>query len=221
MVDHLILVIHGIGPNAHFESNTLKLEHTWNKLVKAEFPEHVANARFVPIKWYEPFRERDDFIGRFSSVNLPTLTSLRQLFLSHVVDGALFMNCYSAQTLVSTVSDLLNEAYSKFMELNPTFRGKISLFGHSLGGCLAYDILAHQHSEKASTPTVLSYPAEKPYFEIQYPRLQFSVDHLFVVGSLHGAFMAIRGLTPESYPLPKGVRLYNLFDLYDPLVCTL
>ncbi|KAK7836390.1 phospholipase sgr2, partial [Quercus suber] len=48
------------------------------------------------------------------------------------------------------VSIQLNRLYLKFLKRNPGYDGKVSIYGHSLGSVLSYDILCHQ--ENLSSP---------------------------------------------------------------------
>ncbi|GAY62511.1 hypothetical protein CUMW_218370 [Citrus unshiu] len=48
------------------------------------------------------------------------------------------------------VSNQLNRLYLKFLKRNPGYDGKVSIYGHSLGSVLSYDILCHQ--ENLSSP---------------------------------------------------------------------
>ncbi|KAK9995128.1 hypothetical protein SO802_024831 [Lithocarpus litseifolius] len=48
------------------------------------------------------------------------------------------------------VSIQLNQLYLKFLKRNPGYDGKVSIYGHSLGSVLSYDILCHQ--ENLSSP---------------------------------------------------------------------
>jgi hypothetical protein len=50
------------------------------------------------------------------------------------------------------VSSQLNTLYLKFLKRNPGYNGKVSLFGHSLGSVLSYDILCHQESLTSPFP---------------------------------------------------------------------
>jgi hypothetical protein len=218
MVEHVVFVIHGIGPNCTLPSIAKDMERDYRKIVKEDFKGSSLETRFVPIQWYDEFRKNNELMARLASIYTPSFASLKNLFLANMLEGVLYMNSYSSQLLIETVTKVINEAYEKFLHEYPNFTGKFSFFSHSLGGCICYDILAHQHSQKAKTPVSVPYPQEKPFFEIQIPRLKFSVENLFLVGSIAGSFMVARGLTPVSYRLPDGVRLYNIFDLYDPLV---
>ncbi|XP_062107911.1 phospholipase SGR2 isoform X3 [Humulus lupulus] len=59
----------------------------------------------------------------------------------------------------SQVSNQLNQLYLKFLKRNPGYDGKVSIYGHSLGSVLSYDILCHQ--ENLSTP----FPMDSMYRE--------------------------------------------------------
>ncbi|KAG0484473.1 hypothetical protein HPP92_008552 [Vanilla planifolia] len=48
------------------------------------------------------------------------------------------------QNIIDSVSVQLNKLYAKFLKRNPHYNGKVSLYGHSLGSVLSYDILCHQ-----------------------------------------------------------------------------
>ncbi|KAL6976966.1 hypothetical protein U1Q18_025753 [Sarracenia purpurea var. burkii] len=50
------------------------------------------------------------------------------------------------------VSYQLNRLYLKFLKRNPGYDGKVSLYGHSLGRVLLYDIICHQENLVSSFP---------------------------------------------------------------------
>ncbi|KAL6499940.1 hypothetical protein OROGR_027850 [Orobanche gracilis] len=45
-----------------------------------------------------------------------------------------------------SVSNQLNKLYLKFLKRNPGYDGKVSIYGHSLGSVISYDILCHQET---------------------------------------------------------------------------
>ncbi|XP_050938602.1 phospholipase SGR2 isoform X2 [Cucumis melo] len=55
------------------------------------------------------------------------------------------------------VSNQLNRLYMKFLRRNPGYDGKVSIYGHSLGSVLSYDILCHQESPSFPFPRNLIY----------------------------------------------------------------
>lgn len=49
-----------------------------------------------------------------------------------------------SQRIMGAVADRLNRTYSKFCSRNPTFKGDVSLAGHSLGSLIIFDLLQNQ-----------------------------------------------------------------------------
>ena len=48
---------------------------------------------------------------------------------------------------MDTVATELNRLYDLFCNRNPSFKGLVSLGGHSLGSVILFDLLMHQSSE--------------------------------------------------------------------------
>ncbi|KAK7836384.1 phospholipase sgr2, partial [Quercus suber] len=71
-----------------------------------------------------------------------------------IIRGFLCIHMYTyatvARDLLIIVSIQLNRLYLKFLKRNPGYDGKVSIYGHSLGSVLSYDILCHQ--ENLSSP---------------------------------------------------------------------
>ncbi|KAH7864219.1 hypothetical protein Vadar_027100 [Vaccinium darrowii] len=63
------------------------------------------------------------------------------------------------------VSDQLNQLYLKFLKRNPGYDGKVSLFGHSLGSVLTYDIICHQENLSSPFPMEWMYKEQHPMNE--------------------------------------------------------
>ena len=55
---------------------------------------------------------------------------------------------YHGQRIISAVVELMNNAYNEYLSSHPDFKGKVILFGHSLGGIILYDILVNQDYKK-------------------------------------------------------------------------
>ncbi|KAE8701882.1 Phospholipase SGR2 [Hibiscus syriacus] len=56
------------------------------------------------------------------------------------------------QSIINSVSNQLNMLYLKFLKRNPGYDGKVSIYGHSLGSVLSYDILCHQENLTSPFP---------------------------------------------------------------------
>lgn len=50
----------------------------------------------------------------------------------------------ATQTIVDQVVGEMNRLFDLFCKRNPNFKGGVSIAGHSLGSCIAFDILANQ-----------------------------------------------------------------------------
>ena len=80
----------------------------------------------------------------------------------------------------------MNRIYTLFLQRNPTFKGRVSLLGHSLGSAICFDILCRQPLDSH-----LAVPKE---FNLD-PRLalEFDVHGFFALGSPIGLFQLLRG----------------------------
>ena len=64
------------------------------------------------------------------------------------------------QTIISQVASEMNRMWEIFQTRNPSFRGGVSVMGHSLGSCALFDLLYHQDS--ASSSAVPPVPGSDP-----------------------------------------------------------
>lgn len=148
--------------------------------------------------------------------------------------------------IISNVSQELNRVYGIFKSRNPNFKGTVSIYGHSLGSVIGYDISTRQ--EKTSRVEDIAQPttpgidisdrlstAGSPRRKASVPEvfsptlpiepLNFEIHNLFTVGSPLGMFLLLGGFTlrpPSSPSLPASSRplvksLYNIFHAYDPV----
>lgn len=56
------------------------------------------------------------------------------------------------QEMIYQVSSECNRIYRLYKEKNPDFNGTVSIYGHSLGSVLAFDILSHDGTNPADKP---------------------------------------------------------------------
>jgi surfactin synthase thioesterase subunit len=47
------------------------------------------------------------------------------------------------QEIINGVTQCLNSTYAKFIQSHPKFNGPVSIFAHSLGSVIAYDIITN------------------------------------------------------------------------------
>ena len=108
--------------------------------------------------------------------------------------------------MLRTVTEELNRVYNLFLERNPKFKekgGKVSLYGHSLGSLIAFDVLCHQpplfnlsNAAFGIFDEKLREGGEEDNEEII--KLDFPVWNFFAVGSPIGLFLMLKGLKVGS-----------------------
>ncbi|KAH6568181.1 hypothetical protein BASA60_008753 [Batrachochytrium salamandrivorans] len=250
-VDHLVFVIHGIGQKLSERVDAVNFPHDCNTLRQAiktsakQFQDQAAllktsephkiprgsGVQVLPIQWRQKIdfgmrKEEEDNPGEDSELSLEDISldgipSIRMLVSDVIIDVLLYLTPKYRQEMIRQVTSELNQVYHKYLERNPTFSGKISLYGHSLGSILAYDIVSHQHMARPSTSSKhtkvaghevdISDLLEKTLQgggvagliesndTLEYELLEFRVNALFAVGSPIGLFLLLRGNRIGAY----------------------
>lgn len=195
----------------------------------------------IPIQWREkmflkgpaPSETSDDDEEEISQhVVLEDLLpegipGIRMLVSDVILDVLLYMTPKFRQEMISHVSAEMNRIYRLFMKKNPGFTGRVSVYGHSLGSVISYDIASLQNSnlftkERAihkcnsveiDISDILGIDPKKskklqglmePESQtVTSEKLEFEIDHLFTVGSPVGIFLLLGGKTIKP-PLQEG-----------------
>ncbi|CAB5186568.1 unnamed protein product [Rhizophagus irregularis] len=242
VVDHLILVIHGIGQklsermeyiNFVHDVNTLRktikttysMSHsseTLNKNVKNKSDSsldrrgsntsdkterNVHNSRkfgsgiqVLPIQWRQEIKfgmaSEDENVQRdlgmpeveegqttLDEITLEGVPTLRMLISDVLMDVLLYMTPRYREMMINTN------------------RGKVSLYGHSLGSVLAFDVLCHQPPIIPSAPSGIfeeKGSADMDKLHQHTVKLDFEVTNFFAAGSPVGLFLLLKGLKVAS-----------------------
>ncbi|KAM4590856.1 SEC23-interacting protein [Odontesthes bonariensis] len=154
-VDHLVFMVHGIGPVCDlrfrsmiecvddFRSVSLKLLHSH---FKKSLDEHaISRVEFLPVRWHTALH--GDATGvdrRIKKITLPSTGRLRHFTNETLLDVLFYNSPTYCQTIMDTVSLEMNRLYALFMERNPDYRGAVSVAGHSLGSLILFDLLSNQ-----------------------------------------------------------------------------
>lgn len=154
-VDHLVFIIHGIGPVCDFRFRTitecvddfryLSLGLKSSHFKQPQDEERAGRVEFLPVYWYAALH--GDATGvdrRLKRITLPSITRLRNFTNETLLDILFYTSPIYAQQIAEVVCDEINRLYGKFRERNPEFCGQVSLIGHSLGSLIAFDLLKHQ-----------------------------------------------------------------------------
>uniref|UniRef100_A0A915EM69 DDHD domain-containing protein n=1 Tax=Ditylenchus dipsaci TaxID=166011 RepID=A0A915EM69_9BILA len=76
-------------------------------------------------------------------VTLPRMSTVRTTLNSVALDIMYYQSPLYRTEIVNGVIQTLNNVYTIFMKNNPTFDGAVSIFAHSLGCVISYDILTN------------------------------------------------------------------------------
>ncbi|XP_007566985.1 SEC23-interacting protein [Poecilia formosa] len=168
-VDHLVFMVHGIGPVCDlrfrsmiecvddFRSVSLKLLHSH---FKKSLDEHaISRVEFLPVQWHTALH--GDATGvdrRIKKITLPSTGRLRHFTNETLLDVLFYNSPTYCQTIMDTVAQEINRLYALFMKRNPDYRGGISVAGHSLGSLILFDLLSNQKTVSAA-PLLPAAPA--------------------------------------------------------------
>ncbi|XP_069001261.1 SEC23-interacting protein [Embiotoca jacksoni] len=153
--DHLVFMVHGIGPVCDlrfrsmiecvddFRSVSLKLLHSH---FQKPLEEHaISRVEFLPVQWHTALH--GDATGvdrRIKKITLPSTGRLRHFTNETLLDVLFYNSPTYCQTIMDAVALEMNRLSALFMERNPDYRGGISVAGHSLGSLILFDLLSNQ-----------------------------------------------------------------------------
>ncbi|KAG7490026.1 phospholipase DDHD2 isoform X1 [Solea senegalensis] len=156
-VDHLVFMVHGIGPACDlrfrsiiqcvndFRSASLSLLASHFK--RAQQDGQVGRVEFLPVNWHSALHGDatgvDEDIQR---ITLPSISRLRHFTNDTLLDLFFYNSPTYCQTIVDTVASEINRLLILFKQRHPDFSGAISVVGHSLGSLILFDLLTNQRS---------------------------------------------------------------------------
>ncbi|XP_078285033.1 triacylglycerol hydrolase DDHD2-like [Rhinoraja longicauda] len=162
-VDHLVFMVHGIGPACDirfrsiiqcvndFRNTSLNLLQTHFK--KAQDEQKIGRVEFLPVNWYCTLHGEatgvDEDIRR---ITLPSIGRLRHFTNETLLDLFFYSSPTYCQTIVDTVANEMNHLLALFQQRNPHFAGGVSVTGHSLGSLILFDILTNQVDPSSKEP---------------------------------------------------------------------
>ncbi|XP_047681353.1 SEC23-interacting protein isoform X1 [Prionailurus viverrinus] len=154
-VDHLVFMVHGIGPVCDlrfrsiiecvddFRVVSLKLLQTHFK--KSVDDRKVSRVEFLPVHWHSSLGGDATGVDRnIKKITLPSIGRFRHFTNETLLDILFYNSPTYCQTIVEKVSMEINRLHALFMSRNPDFKGGVSVAGHSLGSLILFDILSNQ-----------------------------------------------------------------------------
>lgn len=256
IIDHLLFIVHGIGSvcDLKFRSveevvddfRSLSLKLLQSHYASACQNKLVSRIEVLPINWHSKLHSDDTGIDeKLKNITLPSAPLLRDFVNNTLSDVLFYKSPKYSQTIITAVGTELNRLYELFTKRNPTFRGSVSLGGHSLGSLILFDLLSYQKPEPEPENTFCDcseQPFEAAYVKkpiindrlssmmlkagikespLQYPQLNFHPIALFALGSPISLFVTTKGLDRlgEGFALPTCPAFFNIFHPYDIVAC--
>ncbi|KAI1882549.1 hypothetical protein AGOR_G00251890 [Albula goreensis] len=154
-VDHLVLMVHGIGSACDlsfrslvqcvngFRGASLDLLSTHFKEALEE--KRVGRVEFLPVNWHDTLH--GDATGvdwDIQRITLPSLTRLRDFANDTLLDLFYYLTPTYCQGILDHLVSEINRLHSLFLSRHPGFSGSVSLAGHSLGSLILFDLLTNQ-----------------------------------------------------------------------------
>ncbi|AWP14327.1 putative SEC23-interacting protein [Scophthalmus maximus] len=184
-VDHLVFMVHGIGPVCDlrfrsmvecvddFRSVSLKLLHSH---FQKSVDEHaISRVEFLPVQWHTSLH--GDATGvdrRIKKITLPSTGRLRHFTNETLLDVLFYNSPTYCQTIMDTVALEINRLYALFKTRNPDYRGGMSVAGHSLGSLILFDLLSNQKDGSLATPTPVMHASNGDTKQVATPVAQES-----------------------------------------------
>lgn len=136
-------------------------------------------------------------------ITVEGVPAVRNLLTDLALDILLYQSPAYKGHISRIVVKELNRIYRLFKERNPSFDGKISLVGHSLGSAIMFDILCRQNDPRSkSSQSIKGRRATEDSL-----KLDFHVEDFYALGSPIGLFQMLKGRTiaarPSTYIAPE------------------
>jgi hypothetical protein len=143
---------------------------------------------------------------RFEEMEYPSLDditiqgvpAIRNLIMDLGLDILLYQSPLYKAHITKIVLEECNRIYKLFKDRNPTFKGKVSLLGHSLGSAVMFDLLCNQRLDSADSSPMRSRQQTGTGMQ-----LDFEVEDFYALGSPIGLFQMLKGRTIAARQTPN------------------
>ncbi|NXX16668.1 DDHD2 Phospholipase, partial [Podargus strigoides] len=161
-IDHLVFVVHGIGPacDIRFRSivqcvndfRNVSLSMLQAHFKKAQEQQQIGRVEFLPVNWHSSLHSTGVDVD-LERITLPSINRLRHFINDTILDVFFYNSSTYCQTIVDTVASEMNRLHQLFLQRNPLFSGGVSIAGHSLGSLILFDLLTNQKAATEDEPS--------------------------------------------------------------------
>lgn len=135
----------------------------------------------------------DEDYPNLEDITLEGVPFVRSLITDLALDVLLYQSAYR-EHISKIVLTESNRIYKLFRERNPSFKGKVSLIGHSLGSAIYFDMLCRQKEKQefnAGRGNKLHH--RNPHAQEDDFHFDFEVEDFYCLGSPVGLFQMLKG----------------------------
>ncbi|KAL5112628.1 Phospholipase DDHD2 [Taenia crassiceps] len=163
-IEHVVFVVHGIGPIYNMRGEGLiscvnDMRRTATTLLSTHFKgvREKGRVEFLPVRWHSALHsESTGLNNRLKRVTLRSIPKMRSYTNETLTDILFYTSPKYCQHIIDTVASTINHLRQLFLQRNPDFRGDFSIAGHSLGSVIVFDLLSHQRRTPSGTPSLKS-----------------------------------------------------------------
>ncbi|KAF1937959.1 DDHD-domain-containing protein [Clathrospora elynae] len=139
----------------------------------------------------------DEEYPDLEDITVDGVPAVRNFLTDLALDILLYQSPAYKGHISRIVVNELNTTYRLFKERNPSFKGKVSLVGHSLGSAIMFDILCIQKDSKSRPGPQTSKQRRSTEEGL---KLDFEVEDFYALGSPIGLFQMLKGRTIAARP---------------------
>ncbi|KAJ1627671.1 hypothetical protein T492DRAFT_172922 [Pavlovales sp. CCMP2436] len=157
-VTQLVFIVHGIGRHDDFDEEkstkwdgstglrlggNLEFRRTLRRLLDDHFAELPVHVEVRAIEWHSRLRARglNELFCALTTMPAGGASDMRHFAGEYLMDVLYYVQPHYGQLILDEVAAQLNGRYADFMREHPSFRGGVSIVGHSLGSMIVYDLL--------------------------------------------------------------------------------
>ncbi|KAL4733287.1 DDHD domain-containing protein [Aspergillus similis] len=165
----------------------------WRHLL--EFPHKKAGQNRTELDLADMDMLEDDAYPTLSDITLESVPAVRNLISDLAIDVLLYQSKHRDQ-ISAIVRDECNRIVELYRKRNPSFRGTVSLCGHSLGSAILFDILCSGDTGRPRKESIQN--------ETGTTSFTFECEEFFCLGSPVALFEMLKGKTIAGRSSQRG-----------------
>ena len=164
--------------------------------------------------------DEDDYPS-LADITVDGVPAVRNLITDLAMDVLLYQSAYR-EHIAGIVTRECNRIYKQFRERNPSFSGRVSLVGHSLGSAILFDILCRQREKEEGSASAVGSTRSGTRLHVsskagdrtagQNLLLDFDCENFFALGSPIALFQMLKGRTVAGRKTTKDIPPESPFD---------